>query len=966
MDKSTKGSAPAVRYVFGPFQLEVRERRLTQDGRSLILQPKVFDTLRLLVENSGHLLTKEDLMAALWPDAVVEESNLTKNIWSIRRVLGDSEGGGRYIETIPRVGYRFVASVQAGISEESRAIASDARSADEASPPEAGPASPRVDHTTIEQPGLTPPTTGARAARAARLLGPPVFLVVGLATILLGASIFLVWRPRARATPQQATVMAPVHTRRSIAVLGLKNLSGRPETDWLATALSAMVTAELAAGEQLRIVPAENVARRRLSPPNGALSAETLSGLRNDLNADDVVLGSYVAILAPGGEQIRVDLLVQDAGSGETIASVSETGTESDLFKLVSAAGQELRSKLGMAGPTAAQAAAVRASLPTRPEAARLYSEGLDRLRRGEASAARDLLVLATRAQPDFSLAHAALSDAWSALGYDERAEDEARKAFDRSEGLSKEERLVIEGRLAQTQKRWNETIRIYRSLWTSFPDDMEYGLRVAQAQIFSGQAKDALATIVSLRKLPPPQGEDPRIDLEEADAAAAVADFPRENAAAVSAVGKAQRLGANMILAQARMREASAADSLGDYLSAKPKYEEAKTLYERAGDRAGAADAVRQLGGLLLGKGDLTGARTLYRQALESFQEIGDKRGEAAALTDTINLDWLQAGNLPLVGRELEQLRQLDEEVGDRAGIAWALNGIGTVAWDQGDLSRSMDLHRQALAISREIGKPNWEAWSLECIGDVLHSKGDLRSARRNYEDAIAINKRIRNESGRARTLNALSALLFDGGDLQQARNAAEEAMSIQAKLGESETRAETALSLADVMIASGRPEEAARLAREAGAQFEKDRVEGNEALAQGSLIQALLALGRTREAEDAAGRARTLLRGAQANETLPARIACTRADAAAGRVKQARREIEGILQKANRIGWVNFQFEARLTLARIDLDSGEAARGKMELQALARDAGASGFGHFMDEARRILGDQTPKPGAR
>jgi DNA-binding winged helix-turn-helix (wHTH) protein/pimeloyl-ACP methyl ester carboxylesterase len=98
-------------YQFGPFHLEVGERRLLREGSSIPLRTKVFDTLRVLVEHSGRLLTKHELMQAIWPDAVVEENNLNHNISTLRRALGEQVTGQRYIETVPRVGYRFVAHV---------------------------------------------------------------------------------------------------------------------------------------------------------------------------------------------------------------------------------------------------------------------------------------------------------------------------------------------------------------------------------------------------------------------------------------------------------------------------------------------------------------------------------------------------------------------------------------------------------------------------------------------------------------------------------------------------------------------------------------------------------------------------------------------------------------------------------------------------------------------------------------
>lgn len=107
MRKQTKQS-----YEFGPFRLDVDERLLMRDGRMTPLPPKVFDTLLVLVENSGRVVSKDELMQSLWPDTFVEESNLTQNISQLRRALGDGAAGPQYIETIPKRGYRFVANVQ--------------------------------------------------------------------------------------------------------------------------------------------------------------------------------------------------------------------------------------------------------------------------------------------------------------------------------------------------------------------------------------------------------------------------------------------------------------------------------------------------------------------------------------------------------------------------------------------------------------------------------------------------------------------------------------------------------------------------------------------------------------------------------------------------------------------------------------------------------------------------------------
>jgi len=99
-------------FRFESFQLDVAERRLLRSGELVPLRAKVFDTLCLLVENHGRLLRKDELMQRLWPDSVVEDNNLDHNISKLRSALQDGSNGRKFIETVPRQGYRFVANVR--------------------------------------------------------------------------------------------------------------------------------------------------------------------------------------------------------------------------------------------------------------------------------------------------------------------------------------------------------------------------------------------------------------------------------------------------------------------------------------------------------------------------------------------------------------------------------------------------------------------------------------------------------------------------------------------------------------------------------------------------------------------------------------------------------------------------------------------------------------------------------------
>ena len=118
-DTSARGA-----YRFGPFQLDTRERRLSRGCDVIPLRLKVFDTLRVLVENAGRLVTKQELLDTIWPETTVEENNLNHNVSVLRKALGEKATGQQYIETVPRVGYRFAATVEHAEPRTQAAVAS--------------------------------------------------------------------------------------------------------------------------------------------------------------------------------------------------------------------------------------------------------------------------------------------------------------------------------------------------------------------------------------------------------------------------------------------------------------------------------------------------------------------------------------------------------------------------------------------------------------------------------------------------------------------------------------------------------------------------------------------------------------------------------------------------------------------------------------------------------------------------
>jgi len=277
------------------------------------------------------------------------------------------------------------------------------------------------------------PTLVYRAGKFLRRHRESVAAVVIVFALMAG---FVAWQASRiwKQNSDQKSGSIHFRARPSVAILGFKNLSADPNMAWLSTALSEMFTTELAAGEQLRTVSGETVARTKIDlalSDEESLASEALARLRKNLGSDFVVLGSYLDLAGKPPGRIRLDLRLQDTATGRTVAAVSEDGTKEQLLDLVSLAGRRLRERLGIGELSSVELAGIKASVPSKPEALRSYYEGLAKLRAFDALAARDSLTRAVVADPSYPLAHSALAKAWLTLGYDPNAQPEAKKALD-------------------------------------------------------------------------------------------------------------------------------------------------------------------------------------------------------------------------------------------------------------------------------------------------------------------------------------------------------------------------------------------------------------------------------------------------------------------------------------------------------------------------------------------------------
>jgi TolB-like protein/DNA-binding winged helix-turn-helix (wHTH) protein/Tfp pilus assembly protein PilF len=312
----------AIRYRFGPFVLDPAIRQLARDGAPLTLTPKAFDILVLLVRTRSRVAPKQEILDAVWPDTAVIENTLTQRIKEIRDALRDSAQEPRWVQTVSRVGYRFIGDVVEESPAPSRA------SEPAALAPIAG---------SGLEPQLPPPTPGPGEA-----VDPPrgwwplerrTFYAAGLALLALG--VLAAWA--VDMTPPPAPRGSEPRIE-SIAVLPLENLSREPEQDYFADGMTEELIAELARNPALRVISRTSAVRYKGS-------TKGLREIGRELNVDAVVEGSVLR----AGAQARITLKLVAVATDTTLLSERYTRELQDVLALQSLIARDLAARVRVA-----------------------------------------------------------------------------------------------------------------------------------------------------------------------------------------------------------------------------------------------------------------------------------------------------------------------------------------------------------------------------------------------------------------------------------------------------------------------------------------------------------------------------------------------------------------------------------------------------------------------------------------
>jgi DNA-binding winged helix-turn-helix (wHTH) protein/Tfp pilus assembly protein PilF/TolB-like protein len=925
---------PKRSYRFGLFQVDLASREVLRQGIRVRLQDQPFRLLTVLLEQPGEIVSREELRQRLWPaDTYVEfDGSLNAALKRLRSALGDPADNPIFIETVPKRGYRFIAPVK--VQDEKLA----------GSRPE--PEAPVVPAITAAAPPVAPSPSGTRS-RSLYVYGASV----ALAILSAFGWYFLRHRPRHVSNSSSAQLQS-VSVRKSIAILGFYNASGRSEDQWLSTAFSEMLSTELASGERLRLVPGEEIANLHKTTPwpqTSALSPATTATIGSALNSDLLVSGSYTSIGSGDRTRLRLDVCLQDSRTGEVLTQIAETASSDELFRITTEIGSRLRERMGIPGVEDADEAGVLASLPLNHEAARFYALGIARLRQFDALAAKDLLQQACEADPKFSLGHAMLARAWAQLGYEQKRKEEAKKALDLSIDLPRMDRLQVEGDYYSSLPDFEKASSSYRALFELFPDSVDYGLQLANTQNAAGHQTQAIETLERLRRLPEPASQDARIDIAEARIG-----WSKVNSLSLlqTALAKAAAHGQKLLYASARLEQCRQLVYSEHPVRASDPCQEAYTTYLAAGNNLQAANALALIADQQGGQGHVDQARLTYQQALKILQGLGE-HFRTGAILNNMAIGYTNEGNLVRGEQLYREAKFHFEQAGDRIDTATTLSNIADIDCLRGNLAAAEKAYNQAIELeaSSETANP---VYGFYRMADVELIQGRVAEAHRLASKAVEM---AGSRADRHPAIAELGDVLLAEGDLEGARRQYENALQIREAQGRAGEVADAQQELSELALDDAHPDQAKVLLHSAIAEYEKEKQDPGAAAAYILLSRASLMQGDMQAARQQLQHAVEIGR----NVSDPAfkfsvAIQGARVDAAEFRnapdaASRARRELRAVIESAANRGYHELEFEARLALCELDVNV-SAATGRSACLALAKEAKAQGLGLIAEQA--------------
>lgn len=481
-------------YEYGSFRLDPAEHRLTRNGIAVPLAPKAFDLLLFLVQNQGRLLSKEQIMETLWPGSFVEEANLTVSISVLRKVLGEKEGNLRYIETIPKKGYRFIASVRE--VQGTSAILPEERSFSESRNEPVWPG-PAVNTIPPEANAGGKDWADLPLISAGKVYSPLrrhrwTILTAAILVFLVLAAIYFIRRE---------PVASPVHlvtVQRSLAILPLRNLRQNPQDDFLGFSLADAVITGLGPISSLTVRPSSAIEKYK----GQMIDLQKIGG---DLGVDTLLTGTFIH----DGDHLRITYQLIDVKTEKILGRDMIDRKYENLFTVQDEVTQQIIKGLAL-DLSSSEAAQMNRGAPVNPVAYEYYLRGVDLMSSHDFPHAIEMLEKSAEMDPNYALTWAYLGQSYNSTASFQVSGREqyrrARAALQRALDLQprQSEATIFLANLLIDTGEVETAVPLLRDTLKSNPNNAAAHWELGYAYRFGGALRESVAECELARQIDP------------------------------------------------------------------------------------------------------------------------------------------------------------------------------------------------------------------------------------------------------------------------------------------------------------------------------------------------------------------------------------------------------------------------------------------------------------------------------
>ncbi len=639
-------------YRIGDIEVDPELGCVRRGGEEQHLRRQTFQVLLYLLDQRQRLVTKEEILEHVWQGAAVTDDALVQCIVDLRKALGDDPRHPRFIKTIPKSGYCFIAEVEEAQLIDGKTIrlstsveieettSVEVEIEEEVEGEIVGNDAKQITDSSVARRALLP---------ARRWLGGGASRVVTVFAGMIGIGVLAVLLARSlRPAPEITLPQLP--GKRPVAVLHFENRSGDRELDWLREGLADMLITNLSRSKSLSVLSRQQL--YLLLERIGREDAETLrldeaQEIARRARAEAVVMGSFARL----GGQTRIDASLHDARTGQLIASESLTADQPEqILSQVDLLSLKLAAHLGAGFSQQENKPALAEVMTNNLEAYRYYSLALERMRSYHTTEAIALLEKAIALDPQFAMAYARIG--YVRLSDTEKARPYLERAFRLSHRLTAKDKLYVLAWYAKPGAP--EMIRAYREIVAKYPQEIEAWWRLGLELQYQGKSEEAVEALKNGLVMDPEAQE-----------------LYNQLGNYYAGLGRhAEAIAAHQRYVELAPNEANAYDSLAMTYNEAGRYEDAIAALNRAlALKPEFHFAHLHLGDSYLGQGRYKLAERQYRQ----YQKLAPSVWDSAVSWQRLTRLYWRKGDLERAAAMAREAWKLKYEFGDNMYIALA-----------------------------------------------------------------------------------------------------------------------------------------------------------------------------------------------------------------------------------------------------------------------------------------------------